>query len=169
MKIKNKKVEITTLKQNVKTMLEEPEVRTVEPLNLPNLAKEGEKIISDLESGKIKYPDPILRAIAKSDDEKGYKLIGERFGKMLNRFWFWKELKTKNPNYVPYSFRHSFAWRASMETTPALPLRTICDYMGHDPKTHLTYYGKWSNDAENKKRIEEANKNNAEKYALART
>ena len=52
MKIKDKKVEITTLKQNVKTMLEEPHVRTVEPLNLPNLAKEGEKIISDLESGK---------------------------------------------------------------------------------------------------------------------
>ena len=71
MKIKDKKVEITTLKQNVKTMLEEPHVRTVEPLNLPNLAKEGEKIISDLESGKIKYPDPILRAIAKSDDEEG--------------------------------------------------------------------------------------------------
>ena len=169
MKIKDKKVEITTLKQNVKTMLEEPHVRTVEPLNLPNLAKEGEKIISDLESGKIKYPDPILRAIAKSDDEEGYKLIGERFGKMLNRFWFWKELKPKYSNLVPYSFRHSFAWRASMETTPALPLRTICDYMGHDPKTHLTYYGKWSNDAENKKRIEEANKNNAEKYALVKT
>ena len=56
-----------------------------------------------------------------------------------------------------------------METTPALPLRTICSYMGHDQKTHLTYYGKWSSDAENKKRIEEANKNNAEKYALART
>ena len=27
-------------------MLEEPNVRSVEPLNLPNLAKEGEKIIS---------------------------------------------------------------------------------------------------------------------------
>ena len=33
----------------------------------------------------------------------------------------------------------------------------------------ITYYGKWSNNAENKKRIEEANKNNAEKYVLART
>ena len=43
-KVKDKKVEITTLKQNVKTMLEEPHVRTVEPLNLPNLAKERQKI-----------------------------------------------------------------------------------------------------------------------------
>ena len=169
MNIKDGKVEITTLKQNVKTMIEEPHTRIVEPLNLPNYPKLGEEIIADLESGKIKFPDPILRAIAKSDDEKGYKEIGERFGKMINRFWFWKELKTKYINLVPYSFRHSFAWRASMETTPALPLRTICSYMGHDQKTHLTYYGKWSNDAENKKRIEEANKNNAEKYALART
>ena len=44
-KIKVGKVEITTLKQNVKTMLEEPHTRIVEPLNLPNLPMEGEKII----------------------------------------------------------------------------------------------------------------------------
>ena len=41
-------------------MLEEVHVRTVETLNLPNLAK--------------------------LDDAKVYKLIGEIFGKMLNRF-----------------------------------------------------------------------------------
>ncbi len=167
MEIKDGKVEITTLKQNVKTMLEEPHTRIVEPLNLPNLPMEGEKIIADLESKKIKFPDVINRAIAKSDDEKGYKLIGEVFGKTLNRFWFWKELKTKNPDYVPYGFRHSFAWRASMETTPAIPYRVLADLMGHDLQTHLQYYGAWSNNIENKKRIDLANKNNAEKYALA--
>ena len=43
MKVKDKKVEITTLRQNLKTMLAEPHIRTVEPINLPNLAKEGEK------------------------------------------------------------------------------------------------------------------------------
>ena len=169
MKIKDGKVEITTLKQNVKTMLEEPHTRIVEPLDLPNLPNLGKEIVADLESGKIKFPDPILRAIAKSDDEKGYKEIGERFGKMINRFWFWKELKTKYSNLVPYSFRHSFAWRGSMETVPAIPYRVLADLLGHDLDTHLKYYGKWSNNAENKKRIEEANKNNAEKYVLART
>ena len=56
-----------------------------------------------------------------------------------------------------------------METNPALPLRTICAYLGHDESTHLKHYGHWTSDAENKKRIEEANKNNAEKYVLART
>jgi len=169
MKIKDGKVEIITLKQNVKTMLEEPHTRIVEPLDLPNLLNLGKEIVADLESGKIKFPDPILRAIAKSDDEKGYKEIGERFGKMINRFWFWKELKTKYSNLVPYSFRHSFAWRGSMETVPAIPYRVLADLLGHDLDTHLKYYGKWSNNAENKKRIEEANKNNAEKYVLART
>ncbi len=148
-------------------MLEEPHTRIVEPLNLPNLPLEGEKIIADLESKKIKFPDVINRAIAKSDDEKGYKLIGEFFGKTLNIFWFWKELKTKNPAYVPYGFRHSFAWRASMETIPAIPYRVLADLMGHDLQTHLQYYGAWSNNIENKKRIQLANKNNAEKYALA--
>ena len=44
MKIKDKKVEIITLKQNVKTMLEEPYVRTLEPLNLHSLAKNEKKL-----------------------------------------------------------------------------------------------------------------------------
>ncbi len=42
----------------------------------------------------------------------------------------------------------------SMEISTALPLRTICDFMSQDPKTHLNYYGKCSNHPENKKRIE---------------
>jgi len=53
-------------------MLEEPHTRIVEPLNLPNLPKEGEKIIADLESGKLKFPDVINRAITQSNDEDGY-------------------------------------------------------------------------------------------------
>ena len=43
MEIKDGKVEITTLKQNVKKMLEEPHTRFVEPLNLPDLPMGGEK------------------------------------------------------------------------------------------------------------------------------
>ena len=169
MKIKDGIVEITTLKQNEKTMNEEPHTRIVQPLNLPNLPKEGEKIVADLESGKITFPDPIKRALAKSNDDEGYKLIGERFGKMINRFWFWKQLKEENPDYVPYGFRHSFAWRASMEVVPAIPFRVLADLMGHDLQTHLQYYGSWSNDKENKKRIEQANKNILDKYALVKT
>ena len=43
MKIKNGIVEITTLKQNEKTMNEEPHTRIVHALNLPNLPKESEQ------------------------------------------------------------------------------------------------------------------------------
>ena len=56
-----------------------------------------------------------------------------------------------------------------MEVVPSIPFRVLADLMGHDLKTHLQDYGNWSNNAENKKRIEEANKINAEKYVLART
>ena len=56
-----------------------------------------------------------------------------------------------------------------METVPAVPYRVLADLMGHDLDTHLKYYGKWSNDQENKKRIEQANKNILDKYALAPT
>ena len=52
-------LEITTLKQNVKTMLEEPHTRIVEPLNLPNLQNAGQEIIGDIASGKIQFPNPI--------------------------------------------------------------------------------------------------------------
>ena len=57
-----------------------------------------------------------------------------------------------------------------METNPAIPYRVLADLMGHDLQTHLQYYGAWSNNVENKKRMEEANKNimgNISKLALA--
>ena len=127
-----------------------PYTRIIESLDLPNLPNSGQEMIADLESGKIKFPDPILRAIEKSNDDAGYKLIGERFGKMIKRFWFWKDLKVENPDYVPYGFRHSFAWRASMKVVPSIPFRVLADLMGHDLKTHLQDYGNWSNNAENK-------------------
>jgi len=175
LEIKDGVAQVTTLKQNEKTMYEEPEVRTIAPLNLPNLPNEGERVLSLYESGKLKFPSRIEKVIAKHNDKNnpfnfdldGYKPIGEKFGKLLAEFWFWKELKKKNPNYVAYSFRHSFAWRGSMETSPALPLRTICAYLGHDESTHLKHYGHWTSDAENKKRIEEANKNIVQNCSLA--
>tara|TARA_B100000989_G_scaffold287906_1_gene258007 strand:+ start:604 stop:1233 length:630 start_codon:yes stop_codon:yes gene_type:complete len=139
LEIKDGVAQLTTLKQNEKTMYEEPKVRTIAPLNLPNPPKEGERVLSLYESGKLKFPSRIEKVITKHNDKNnpfnfdldGYKPIGEKFGKLLAEFWFWKELKKKNPNYVAYSFRHSFAWRGSMETSPALPLRTICAYLGH--------------------------------------
>ena len=169
MKIIDGSLEITTLKQNLKTMLEEPHTRIVEPLNLPNLPNAGQEIIEDISSGKIQFPNSIKRGIEKSNDEDGYKFVGERFGKMLNRFWYWKELKKENPDYVPYGFRHSFTWRGSMETTPPIPYRVLADLMGHDVQTHLESYGKWSSNKENKKRMEEANKNILDKYSLVKT
>lgn len=61
---------------------------------------------------KLKFPSVIKRAIEKANDEKGYKIIGEVFAKKLNRYWYWKQLKIDNPDYVVYSMRHSFAWHA---------------------------------------------------------
>ena len=75
MEIIDGNLEITTLKQNVKTMLEEPHTRIVEPLNLPNLPNAGQEIIEDIASGKIQFPNPIKRGIEKSNDEDGYKLV----------------------------------------------------------------------------------------------
>ena len=59
--------------------------RIVEPLNLPNLPDEGQRIVSLLESKKLKFPPVINRAIEKANDEKGYKIIGEVFAIALNK------------------------------------------------------------------------------------
>ena len=56
---------------------------------------------------------------------------------MLHRFWYGKELKKENPDYVPYGPRHSFSYRGSMGTTPPIPYRVLGDLMGHDFETHL--------------------------------
>ena len=158
MEIKDGVVEVTTLKQNAKNM-ENSQVSTriVEPLNLPNLPDEGQRIISLLESKKLKFPPVINRAIEKANDEKGYKIIGEVFAKKLNRYWYWKQLKISNPDYVVYSMRHSFAWRGSMEVKPAIPYRVLSSLMGHDLQTHLRYYGGWSKEEENKNAMQLAN------------
>ena len=50
-------------------MDEEPEIRTIAPLNLPNLPNEGERVLSLYESGKLKFPGHIEKVIAKHNDK----------------------------------------------------------------------------------------------------
>ena len=93
LEIKDGFARVTTLKQNEKTMYEEAEVRTIAPLNLPNLPKEGERILSLYESGKLKFPSRIEKVIAKHNDKIRFKEIKLSF-LSLNRssfFIFTKE------------------------------------------------------------------------------
>ena len=70
MEIKDGVVQVTTLKQNAKNMEnQEVSTRVVEPLNLPNLQNEGQRIVSLLESKKLKFPPVINRAIEKANDD----------------------------------------------------------------------------------------------------
>ena len=82
MEIKDGVVQVTILKQNAKNMEnQEVSTRVVESLNLPNLPWEGQRIVSLLESKKLKFTPVINRAIKKANDEKVYKIIGEVFAK----------------------------------------------------------------------------------------
>ena len=69
LEIKDGVAQLTTLKQNEKTMYEEPKVRTIAPLNLPNPPKEGERVLSLYESGKLKFPSRIEKVITKHNDK----------------------------------------------------------------------------------------------------
>ncbi len=67
MEIKDGVVQLTRLKQNAKNFeIEEVSTRIVEPLNLPNLQNEGQRIVSLLKSKKLKFPPDINRAIEKA-------------------------------------------------------------------------------------------------------
>ncbi len=59
-------------------MYKEQEVRTISPLNLPNLPKEGERIFSLYESGKLKFPSRIEKVIAKLETKLRLNGIGLR-------------------------------------------------------------------------------------------
>lgn len=119
--------------------------RLVLPLDLVELPGEGARCVLLWKSGLVKLPTSIVNA-------KGFKAVGNAFATCLARHDYWKVLKTKTENLVPYSLRHGYAWRAVKyeHYDKAVPLRDLCDLMGHDSRTHLKHYGAWTSDKDKK-------------------
>ena len=93
----------------------------------------------------VKLPASIVNA-------KGFKAAGNAFATCLARHDYWNSLKANTEGLVPYSLRHGYAWRAVKyeHYDKAVPLRDLCDLMGHDSRTHLKHYGAWTSDKDKK-------------------
>jgi len=119
--------------------------RLVLPLDLVELPGEGARCVQLWESGLVKLPASIVNA-------KGFKAAGNAFATCLARHEYWNSLKANTESLVPYSLRHGYAWRAVKyeHYDKAVPLRDLCDLMGHDSRTHLKHYGAWTSDKDKK-------------------
>ena len=65
---------------------------------------------------------------------------------------YWNSLKADKEGLVPYSLRDGYAWRAVKyeHYEKAVPLRDLCDLMGHGSRTHLKHYGAWTSNKDKK-------------------
>ena len=90
-----------------------------------------------LESGLVQLPTSIRNA-------KDFKACGHAFGQYLRRHAYWQHMLATTKGLTPYGFRHGFAWRGSLYYDRQIPYRALAKAMGHDPSTHLSYYGKFA-------------------------
>ena len=76
--------------------------------------------------------------------------FGEKIRKYLGKQKYWIELKkkrdTEKATLRTYSFRNSWALRCHTDPKYAnkISTRLAASIMGHSHKTHLNYYGKWT-------------------------
>ena len=139
---------VAPIKRNKATAKTPRKPRLVLPLDLVELPGEGARCIQLWESGLVKLPASIVNA-------KGFKAAGNAFATCLARHDYWKSLKAHTEGLVPYSLRHGYAWRAVKyeHYDKAVPLRDLCDLMGHDSRTHLKHYGAWTSDKDKKNSV----------------
>jgi len=70
------------------------------------------------------------------------KCVGDSFRQLLDRDPYWQQLQGINC-LTPYSLRHGYAWRAHKTGSVPMHVRDAAALMGHDPRTHMKYYGRW--------------------------
>jgi len=142
---------VAPTKRNKATAKTPRKPRLVLPLDLVELPGEGTRCVQLWESGLVKLPTSIVNA-------KGFKAAGNAFATCLARHDYWNSLKANTEGLVPYSLRHGYAWRAVKyeHYDKAVPLRDLCDLMGHDSRTHLKHYGPWTSDKDKKDSVKRA-------------
>ena len=146
--VEDGKLYVGSTKRNMQT-LHKPKAppRRVIPVNLPSLPNEGQRLIRQYESGIIKLPLAINRAIERAKEKQEFKEVGDALRQLLQRYWLWKSMEKRTQGLKVYSLRHGFAWRAHKESENPLTVRDASAFMGHDPQTHLKHYGRWVDEA----------------------
>ena len=143
------KLYVGQTKRNMQT-LHKPKAppRRVIAIDLPSLPNEGQRLIAQYDSGIVKFPLAITRAIQRAKEKDEYKEIGDALRQLLQRYWLWQAMEKRTEGLKVYSLRHGYAWRAHRVSKVPYSVTDASALMGHDPNTHLKHYGRWVDEAQ---------------------
>lgn len=85
--------------------------------------------MNQFKSKLIKLPNLIVNT-------KTPKIAGDKFKQMLERHPYWQSLANKINYLIPYSLRHSYAWRGAKYYSRSIPQRDLAALMAHYLNTH---------------------------------
>ena len=75
----------------------------------------GQRLIRQYESGIIKLPLAINRAIERAKEKQEFKEVGDALRQLLQRYWLWQSMEKRTQGLKVYSLRHGFAYRCHVE------------------------------------------------------
>ena len=127
------------VKRNKQTMRTPKADRRVLPIDIPERAGLGQQVLEAYASGRIQLPQRLLEYGEQRDFKKAGSVIKDR----LKHYKPWLAMVKRTEGLVPYSLRHSYAYRAHQSYGQSLPVPVICELMGHTPATHWKHYGRW--------------------------
>ena len=132
------------VKNNKQTKNRKAKVEPAIPIEITG-RKDGAIALAMFKSGLVKLPEALRNAIERAGANNSYKQVGDCFRQQLER-WSpeWNSLVAANEGLTPYSLRHGYAWRGTKEINPPFVTRDLARMMRHDVRTHLKYYGAWT-------------------------
>ena len=132
------------VKNNKQTKNRKAKVEPAIPIEITG-RKDGAIALAMFKSGLVKLPEALRNAIERARANNSYKQVGDCFRQQLER-WSpeWNSLVAANEGLTPYSLRHGYAWRGAKEINPPFVARDLARMMRHDVRTHLKYYGAWT-------------------------
>ena len=99
---------VGNVKRNAHSSATPKPPRTVQELSLKEFQGDVARLVQLLQSGLVKLPKSI-----RNLDAGAFKACGHTFRQYLERNATWMSLKTANPELMPYSLSHGYAWRAA--------------------------------------------------------
>ena len=107
-------------------------------------AGEAQQMLAAFESGLVRLPKAVRNQIAMVSEKNSFQGVGAEVGQQLNRFPYWRDvIKGGNADVTANSLRHSWAFRAHIESENHMHERVAAKWMRHSLLTHLKHYSHW--------------------------
>ena len=101
---------------------------------------EAQQMLAVFESGLVRLPKAVRTQIALVSQKNSFQGVGSVVGQQLKRFPYWRDvIKAGNPDITANSLRHSWAFRAHIESENHMHERVAAKWMWHSLLTHLKH------------------------------